>query len=1211
LPTPDPWLSERMREYTHIRRAEATLYPAIRDAVEAFLTEARQGPLAALTAAAGDDDTNPAGIPSEATWRRILDRFVLGPTRSLWRGSFGRVTNRADDTPDDDDGHGAGLGDRLAGFRRVFADRLLRALLHRPRGETPQQLQARLAALMTLEEWDGQVMTMTRTETMTALNAGAAHGALAEQERTGQPWEKRWQSTPDQRVRETHRHADGQIRPLADPFEIGGHRLQFPGDPLGPAGEVINCRCSARYGPAGEPALTAASAPLEEPMTTPTVTETGPVTVEPSGRWRGVLGFMDEWSADQRMLATPEEGVRARPLPLPLLVQGTLAKGHDGSELGVGVVDRIWTEGTAVWGEGRFDMEDPIGRALARKVGLGFIRFVSLDVDDATAHQVLLKEDGTIVQDGNPNDPTLMIGDVYDGWRVMGATLLAHPAFPNAAIALADENGQALTASALGAEFEEIVGYNPEWGCVKQDETGAWTEADCQDPDAVPANPTGDGPFDPEQGQGEIPAAPEEVAVATDDSQEPTEDDATDPADDVPEDIAADDEQAAEELDPDADAPAGEVPDEGAPLDEVPCVVPTEDGTGWVAAPCDAPGAVPANATGDGPAEQGDGLELAVTLAEEDAASPAAQSGPTHAGLAVTAQDTGRVLLLQRALSDEDPAAGMWEFPGGGIEEGETPEDAAYREFAEETGFDLRGSGEVVDSWTSENGVYQCFVILVPTEAEVGINMDAEDRHVLNPDDPDSDSIEVVAWWTPENLADMGALREEVKETPWEKITGARQAPAAAPEEVAAAVVEAAEAIAQEASEPPAGCEPCQAVAITASATDTFAPGWMPPAEWFEPPQGGGGAWSVRVDVETGQVAGYLAPWGGCHVGFKDRCVPPPRSASGYGYYNIRPVRTSGGTVYCGLITMNTGHAKPHDTATTAMAHYDHTGTQAAVIRVGEDAHGIWVAGAVLPFVSQEDRLRLSLSSLSGDWREVRGGAELIAALAVNSPGFPLAVKKTGTDGQFYSLTAAGFFPEEKEPELTVAATDDSAFVASGSAQSFELRTAEPLDLASAVADELEGRAARRQRAASLGDRMTAFRETASQRRAVELARRTELAKGKIRGLKPQPKTEVPMPLAGFGGLPVPSNQDIALAKNWVDEQGGLPSYIKRITDHLTAKGMDTSRAIATAVNAAKKMCASGDLNWPGIQSVNPGSKAEACAAVQKWEAMKAAARAS
>jgi hypothetical protein len=79
---------------------------------------------------------------------------------------------------------------------------------------------------------------------------------------------------------------------------------------------------------------------------------------------------------------------------------------------------------------------------------------------------------------------------------------------------------------------------------------------------------------------------------------------------------------------------------------------------------------------------------------------------------------------------------------------------------------------------------------------------------------------------------------------------------------------------------------------------------------------------------------------------------------------------------------------------------------------------------------------------------------------------------------------------------------------------------------------------------------------------------------------------------------------------NWIEREGGLPKYIERIAVHLHRKGMPISRAIATAVNAAKKMCATGDLNWPGLQHVNPGSRAEACAAVARWEAMKASAKA-
>lgn len=78
--------------------------------------------------------------------------------------------------------------------------------------------------------------------------------------------------------------------------------------------------------------------------------------------------------------------------------------------------------------------------------------------------------------------------------------------------------------------------------------------------------------------------------------------------------------------------------------------------------------------------------------------------------------------------------------------------------------------------------------------------------------------------------------------------------------------------------------------------------------------------------------------------------------------------------------------------------------------------------------------------------------------------------------------------------------------------------------------------------------------------------------------------------------------------KNWVEKAGGLPDYIDRIAVHLHDKGMPIGQSIATAINAAKKMCSTGDLNWPGLQSVNTGSRAQACAAVADWEAKKAKA---
>ena len=64
--------------------------------------------------------------------------------------------------------------------------------------------------------------------------------------------------------------------------------------------------------------------------------------------------------------------------------------------------------------------------------------------------------------------------------------------------------------------------------------------------------------------------------------------------------------------------------------------------------------------------------------------------------------DAGRV-LLQNCCDPADPAGGSWwNTTGGGIDEGETPEQAAVREVHEETGLRVREVGPVVHTRLTE-----------------------------------------------------------------------------------------------------------------------------------------------------------------------------------------------------------------------------------------------------------------------------------------------------------------------------------------------------------------------------------------------------------------------------------------------------------------------------------------------------------------------------
>lgn len=200
------------------------------------------------------------------------------------------------------------------------------------------------------------------------------------------------------------------------------------------------------------------------------------------------------------------------------------------------------------------------------------------------------------------------------------------------------------------------------------------------------------------------------------------------------------------------------------------------------------------------------------------------------------------------------------------------------------------------------------------------------------------------------------------------------------------------------------------------------------PAEWFTDPELTA-ATPVTVTPE-GRVFGHIAQWGTCHtglglsVGMNDSCTAAPTSASNYAYYRTGVVDTDQGEIPVGNLTMGIGHASERASAGASIAHYDNTNAVVADVVTGEDEFGIWFSGAMRADLTDDQVRAFKASTLSGDWRRIGGELELVAALAVNVPGFPIPrLSLAASGGHQTALVAAGVVqrPDEAQaPTISV-----------------------------------------------------------------------------------------------------------------------------------------------------------------------------------------------
>jgi hypothetical protein len=187
---------------------------------------------------------------NRALWGDLMRSEVEPEISSLLQRVRNRVTGRDESVVDADAAAYLNeAGNRLARVPDEVYSLIVREIEQGiGRGESVPDIRSRVQGVLTAsggEYWPNRATVVARTETQGAVNAGAYFGAVRDAALRGDPAPfKVWLSTKDKRTRPSHVLADQQRTLLTEPFIVGGARLLFPGDPRGPAQEVIQCRCT-------------------------------------------------------------------------------------------------------------------------------------------------------------------------------------------------------------------------------------------------------------------------------------------------------------------------------------------------------------------------------------------------------------------------------------------------------------------------------------------------------------------------------------------------------------------------------------------------------------------------------------------------------------------------------------------------------------------------------------------------------------------------------------------------------------------------------------------------------------------------------------------------------------------------------------------------------------------------------------------------------
>lgn len=241
----DRWMEQQVAALA--RRLNARLSRMMTRVVDRFMATVE---IEALTASAdfGVFDS----IPEE--WRAILDADVMPTLQQMYLSGgvtafvsadaatviptvfapqWATVVNQsAVDYMRTASNRLVGVGDSMWSDLRLRAEQAL------SRGDSTERLKQQIEQFG-FSEYRADMIA--RTEMLSAYSEGDWDGLQALDEYG--PVEKVWVAALDSRTRESHAALHDTVRKFSEPWIVSGRSMMRPHDPLGGAGEIINCRC--------------------------------------------------------------------------------------------------------------------------------------------------------------------------------------------------------------------------------------------------------------------------------------------------------------------------------------------------------------------------------------------------------------------------------------------------------------------------------------------------------------------------------------------------------------------------------------------------------------------------------------------------------------------------------------------------------------------------------------------------------------------------------------------------------------------------------------------------------------------------------------------------------------------------------------------------------------------------------------------------------